>query len=913
MAKRRQNPEFQPVRITSPVTAPVSQFYDPSALAQAQDFQNSMEIAKAFSELSSSLAGFAKTYTKAEIRAGEEEFAQLASSPQKLRAKATEYIESAGRLAPWRVRSFLEMYGGQTYGSQYRSSAFADIDSLSEPMNPDGTIKTDQQIQSQLNRFADQLEVPDSYYVRRGFNKARLGVDNEVMSRIGQLRVAKAKQATEDQAAAEALQLITNTRDPEQISKGLDKILKGTHASGLGLTSGGRQAVVRAVIQAVDRELNSADPDFSRVDEILSVFSDGEVAGLKLTPELIASLQDVQNKSDKALRFTAFSNQTNEIALRLNPAMTDAVGQAIKENNGQPISPDQMNAIALSLIREQNPETPSDVVGASRELLRRHGLTVQEEYTTFRNRQTDDPETIVAIEDQVRSYAPDALNTVRNAYTTGLITRQTYDRFVTELNNSHASFVRDAAPFINREMSSADVVSPSVKSTLTTEESASLDQRLQTERDRILIRTAATVARSPAFREAMSRGDEFTAQQMLTQAAVSEWNSSRERLIAEVASIQESSFSNLQAVARGRAITVINDAVSSVYPEDSMAGGVGLTAELRAQQRELREYLIKHVESGVISTASVVGRDKVNPYTFDDAWIRSTIDDGIDSYTSQKVGAGKKVGEYAKAPTITSQMPVGREDDWTLLITQDAANRGEVGELEARRRLEEGALEAVARINNKVNNERNAPFLTDYPIDGVFRESNRSAKITFTLGGRRFIETNRGVVVTATPGLLSGGRVDMSVPYSVEDWNALSQNRKNVVLTELLAARSEVDQEATYNRVFDLGMIGFDINQLTFSKIGAMDVSSGKPFESNSDPFAIDLKLGPPNPKVFLYGTPEQWAQMNSDYSDYEQIGQIPPGPLQDLLDLFENSYTPEQIMLLQGGLRVNRGLEPRK
>jgi len=49
MAKARQTPEFRPFRTTTPVTAPVQQFYDPSGLAQQADFRKSFEIAEAFS------------------------------------------------------------------------------------------------------------------------------------------------------------------------------------------------------------------------------------------------------------------------------------------------------------------------------------------------------------------------------------------------------------------------------------------------------------------------------------------------------------------------------------------------------------------------------------------------------------------------------------------------------------------------------------------------------------------------------------------------------------------------------------------------------------------------------------------------------------------------------------------------
>jgi hypothetical protein len=177
MAKRI-TPEFEPTRIVQPVASPVETFVQP-VLVQPAAPTGGMQVAQALSSLSSSLSGLGEELLlerrQEDLAAGAME--DLSNfTPQQLR----DYEEKAGGILPWRYQAALQAYGMNTARANYETKAFESLNFQAEPYNADGTPRTYEQVQQDLNKmWEESTKGLTGHYAKMGAMQVRAEVDNE--------------------------------------------------------------------------------------------------------------------------------------------------------------------------------------------------------------------------------------------------------------------------------------------------------------------------------------------------------------------------------------------------------------------------------------------------------------------------------------------------------------------------------------------------------------------------------------------------------------------------------------------------------------------------------------------------------------------------------------------------------------
>jgi hypothetical protein len=186
MAKRI-TPEFEPTRIVQPVASPVETFVQP-VLVQPAAPTGGMQVAQALSSLSSSLSGLGEELLlerkQEDLAAGAME--DLSNfTPQQLR----DYEEKAGGILPWRYQAALQAYGMNTARANYETKAFESLNFQAEPYNADGTPRTYEQVQQDLNKMWDEsTKGLTGHYAKMGAMQVRAQVDNEFQNMWSQKR-----------------------------------------------------------------------------------------------------------------------------------------------------------------------------------------------------------------------------------------------------------------------------------------------------------------------------------------------------------------------------------------------------------------------------------------------------------------------------------------------------------------------------------------------------------------------------------------------------------------------------------------------------------------------------------------------------------------------------------------------------
>lgn len=202
MAKgnERQNPEFDPTRIVRPTAAPVDLYFRP--MLRGPEPSQLMQVAEALGGISPTLNRLASDAAAAGIAAEKNAGtwqAETEKDPEVLRRKATEAIEKAGGLAPWRFQSYLEAYGQREVRDKYRKALYENIDDLSNPYNADGTLRPVDYISQKMQEMYENVGLPtDSYYIQKGAAAARAEADNSFYDRLMNARRQKVIQGTED-------------------------------------------------------------------------------------------------------------------------------------------------------------------------------------------------------------------------------------------------------------------------------------------------------------------------------------------------------------------------------------------------------------------------------------------------------------------------------------------------------------------------------------------------------------------------------------------------------------------------------------------------------------------------------------------------------------------------------------------
>lgn len=927
MAKARQTPEFRPFRTTTPVTAPVQQFYDPSGLAQQADFRKSFEIADAFSELSSSLSGFAKTYTASEIKKGEQEFVQYAKSPQKLKEKVTELIEASGRIAPWRARAFLTMYGGETLASDYRRQAFSMIDQLSEFVNEDGSIRTDEQVAQELNKVAESLNVPNSFYIQQGFNTARMGIDRELLARVGEKRVSNARQATEDQATREALNIVQNERDPEKISELLGKVLNGAYKSGL-LTSGGKQAVVSAVLRAVAIEMESDNPDLGRVEDIMTVLEEGSIGNVKLNPELMEAVQQTRNEIDRYTSASAFVRNVEEVVVPLEGRVKESIIEGLVNKSMKDF---ESIVSAVDSILSQSDDygrLPSDKQASVRSQLI---ASAEQTWSQFSR--------------AVPDYDDELTDEITRSLADGTITAEKLDfareNIPPQVYLEARKYLRDTGLQILSEVG-REIPLPEVPNKRLLDESdlRQVEGRRAAEWGRIESEALVEFTSNPENTALYREGRVVEYRQKFREFLHNKLNENRDSLTQIMQEAVEVTRSGLIAVVVDRAYASMEDVVNELMPPpEQLAGPIQEPRSpedqvvIEAMEERMLEAVREDVESR-LRLAAESGRPQPSLAELtNEVRLRNVLKRAGFGLLQERttVTEGPFIAELSKG-FVRNSIPSAGFENYPQIFNLDStlsAYEASPGTPE----LETAAIEAVSRAKAEAatNAEEYTTSLPDFDFNFMSsyagpEEGSTLVNVTFAgiptlrLGYPAGLESN----LIRPDGVYKISLTDIKtrrLPLQISpvEFSKLDEtSQRQLVMDALLdqsANRAVFSKEDTSAYVFNLGYNGLDIEDMTNNTLGGMAVTHGSPYYNSENPLEVDLSQGPPSPAIHLYGTDGDWPVMVEEYRQYQETGEIDPESLIGrVMDIFDNTITVDSFMELQTNRReaLGRFLEER-
>lgn len=213
MAQDRIVPQFDPTRIVQPTANPVDLYFRP-VLAQP-DVTQQLQVAKAFENmlpqlqrLSSDAMAFG---IKQEKSAGVIEALNEPNAGAMLK-KATQYIEKAGGLAPWRYQSYLETAGARLARDNYQAELYKQMDRLANPFKEDGTVQDPNFITEEMAKLYQAAGIPaDSYYMNKGAAEAKANIDQAFLSRAMLIRADRVKTQTEIDLKDRVMYLLETT------------------------------------------------------------------------------------------------------------------------------------------------------------------------------------------------------------------------------------------------------------------------------------------------------------------------------------------------------------------------------------------------------------------------------------------------------------------------------------------------------------------------------------------------------------------------------------------------------------------------------------------------------------------------------------------------------------------------------
>lgn len=227
MAIQRQNPQFDPQRIVQPTATPIDTYFRP--MLRQPEQPKILQVAAALSDISPQLGRLASDAMAANI-AAQKEYGQYDAStekdPEVLRRKATEAIEGAGGIAPWRYQAFLEAYGQRLVRDHYRNELYNHLDDLSNPYNEDGTVRSPNYVAEQMTKLYEKAGIPtDSYFIQKGAAAARAEADNSFYDRLMGARRQKVMDASRD-TLADGIQFAIDTNPDMSVLFGKSGAIK---------------------------------------------------------------------------------------------------------------------------------------------------------------------------------------------------------------------------------------------------------------------------------------------------------------------------------------------------------------------------------------------------------------------------------------------------------------------------------------------------------------------------------------------------------------------------------------------------------------------------------------------------------------------------------------------------------------
>jgi len=326
MAKQRINPDFDPTRIVQPTANPVDTYYRNNLVAP--DVGRQLQIAKALQDLNPQLqrltSDVASFSISKQIEAGALE-AQAAPTQEILMSKAAQYIEKAGGLAPWRYQSFLKATGDRLTRDNYQSKLYENIEDLTDPTNPDGTLRGADYMTTRMQELFKEAGIPeDSFYITQGALEAKAKADETFMNRAVLIHAEKVKTKGENDLK-DKIFFALKTTPVENLDElfAFDGPVRGAldtfHAQGFG---SGDEQLVSAIKDWADVLESSHDFDGAR--SVIKFLMENNVGNRKIgdryTPMLQKKLDDLDETQQKYAVYQTQLRQTEQ-----NAAMSDAM------------------------------------------------------------------------------------------------------------------------------------------------------------------------------------------------------------------------------------------------------------------------------------------------------------------------------------------------------------------------------------------------------------------------------------------------------------------------------------------------------------------------------------------------------------------------------------------------------------
>ena len=309
MAIQRQNPQFDPQRIVQPTATPIDTYFRP--MLRQPEQPKILQVAAALSDISPQLGRLASDAMAANI-AAQKEYGQYEAStekdPEVLRRKATEAIEGAGGIAPWRYQAFLEAYGQRLVRDHYRNELYNHLDDLSNPYNEDGTVRSPNYVAEQMTKLYENANIPtDSYFIQKGAAAARAEADNSFYERLMGARRQKVIQGTED-AFADGLTFALQSTPDLDASFALIKQASDNYYRQGG--QNGDEIVARVGMNVASGYVASKDFDGARgiLDRLLSPKPGDRAIGNRHRPD-IQKMLDVVNSKEREAEFEDMRQQ----------------------------------------------------------------------------------------------------------------------------------------------------------------------------------------------------------------------------------------------------------------------------------------------------------------------------------------------------------------------------------------------------------------------------------------------------------------------------------------------------------------------------------------------------------------------------------------------------------------------------
>lgn len=299
MAKERINPQFDMQRVVQPIASPVDIYYRPNMVAP--DTTRQLQIVRALQDLNPQLQRLTSDamsmMIERESQAGQMEAMTLPE--EVLRRKATEWIEKSGGVAPWRYQSALETAGARLVRDKYQSKLYAQLDSLSEPFNADGTVRNPNEVTAAMDAAYTDAGIPaGSFFMQRGATAAKTQIDEAVMQKVNAMRLekVKAKASTDLMDSVFAELNVTPGEDLTDKLNGQIKVLMDQYyAQGYG---SGDDVLVKAFDARIDVEIARKNYDQSRY--LVTYLMENGIAGRKIGGAYTKQLQDKLEAIDKA-------------------------------------------------------------------------------------------------------------------------------------------------------------------------------------------------------------------------------------------------------------------------------------------------------------------------------------------------------------------------------------------------------------------------------------------------------------------------------------------------------------------------------------------------------------------------------------------------------------------------------------